>query len=233
VAADGLAREEKRSLFAGLTVPPSHATLPFVNQDAVGGAIESGFTHVKVKAGREVVKELATVRRLIKDWPEIRWRIDFNGTGVRAELEEVFKAWSEEERAKIDFLEDPVDYRSLDWLGLQKALGVTVANDRWVDSDRGDSEVLVVKPAVQEIPATLRMMIVTSYLDHPLGQAFAAWEAARAGVDEVCGLQSHGVFEATPFTEALGPVQPDFQVPEGFGLGFDHLLEALPWRKLA
>ena len=110
--------------------------------------------------------------------------------------------------------------------------GMVLANDRHVEEDRGDSEVLIVKPAVNGMLNGERV-VVTSYMDHPLGQAFAAWEAARAGVTEVCGLQTHGLFAANGFTEALGRVRPGFGVPEGAGLGFGDLLEGLPWSRLA
>ncbi|MCX8238964.1 MAG: hypothetical protein ACKVKH_13275 [Verrucomicrobiales bacterium] len=101
-----------------------------------------------------------------------------------------------------------------------------------MENDLGDSEVIVVKPAVNQMPDDLSRVVVTSYLDHPLGQTFAAFEAAQGGVRKVSGLQTHGIFEKTIFSEELGPVQPDLQVPNGFGLGFGEILEKLPWVKL-
>ena len=80
-------------------------------------------------------------------------------------------------------------------------------------------------------------VVVTSYMEHPVGQAFAAWEAARLGLQfpglvGLCGLQTHHLFEPDEFSEMLGPWSPSFQVPAGYGLGFDDLLEALPWTRL-
>jgi len=161
----------------------------------------------------------------------LRWRIDFNETGNAEELREILGEWSDEEKAAVDFLEDPVAYDSGEWESLREATGLAFANDRNVSVDRGDSDVLVVKPAVHEMPASERRRVVTSYLDHPLGQVFAAWEAARAGVSEKCGLQTHGVFDKSEFTEVLGEVGPDFVVPSGVGLGFGEILEKLPWVK--
>ena len=51
-------------------------------------------------------------------------------------------------------------------------------------------------------------MIFTSYMDHPLGQAFAAYVAAdvKAEHSELCGLAglaSHTRFEPNAFSEAL------------------------------
>lgn len=231
LAADGEARQAGRSLFEELEVPPSHATLPALNRAVLEEAVARGFDRVKVKAGRAVRRELAALRKFLGDFPDLRWRLDFNGTGRVGELVEIFDEWSDEECGKIDFLEDPVAYGGDDWRRLGGETGMPLANDREVEAERGDSGVLVIKPAVNEMRAGQRV-VVTSYLDHPLGQVFAAWEAARAGVTEVCGLQTHGVFARDPFTEALGPVQPRFQIPGGTGLGFDDLLEGLPWKKV-
>jgi len=228
---DGAARMEGRSLFEGLLVPRSHASLPLCDEGAVAQAVERGFTHVKVKAGREVRRELEMLRSLIAKWPELRWRIDFNEMGEAEELKELFGEWDEAERAAVDFLEDPVSYNGGDWQGLREETGLALANDRHVDEERGDSDVLVVKPALHEIPARGRRRVVTSYLDHPLGQIFAAWEAARAGIEECCGLQTQELFEPSEFTERLGEAQPELIVPSGLGLGFGDLLEKLPWTK--
>ena len=80
-------------------------------------------------------------------------------------------------------------------------------------------------------------VVMTSYMDHPLGQAFAAWEAARTellfpGLVRICGLQTHHLFEKDAFVEALGGWKPDFKVPGGTGLGFDDELALLTWTKL-
>ncbi len=78
---------------------------------------------------------------------------------------------------------------------------------------------------------------MTSYMDHPFGQSFAAWEAGRLelqfpGVSSLAGVQTHHLFEPTEFSEALGPWQPAFKPAAGNGLGFDSLLEKLPWKRL-
>ena len=106
------------------------------------------------------------------------------------------------------------------------------------------AQVMVIKPAVDE-PFLLgeaaishnQRVVLTSYMDHPVGQAFAAWEAARLelqfpGLVGMCGLQTHHLFEPNEFTEALGPWSPEFKPPEGLGLGFDDLLAAQPWTRL-
>ena len=230
IEADGAAREAGRSLFEGVSVPLSHATLPVLSDQAVEEALVRGFRWVKTKAGKETEKELALVRRLSKKWPDLKWRIDFNETGEFEELVGIFKRWSAEELAVIDFLEDPMSYRGGRWDELAKATGLPLANDRHQAEDDGESDVLVLKPAVDVLGTGHQRRVVTSYMDHPLGQVYAAWEAGRMGCREVGGLQTHGLFQANAFSEVLDEVAPEFVIPGGTGLGFDDLLEGLEWK---
>ena len=96
-----------------------------------------------------------------------------------------------------------------------------------------DEPVLLAEAAAQRG----QELVVTSYMDHPSGQAFAAWEAARLdrlypGRVGVCGLRTDHLFEAHEFSETLGPWVPQFTPPAGTGLGFDEWLEEIPWRRL-
>ena len=249
--ADGAARTAGRSLFEGLEVPESHATLPNLSEEALHEAVERGFSTFKVKARGNGIETLREIRRFMQQGPGC-WRVDFNEGGEVFSLLDELSGWTEEEKGAIDFLEDPVPYDGGLWEYFGKESGVALANDRNVGGDRGDSQVLVVKPAVDEMvtldqlypegkvviepgASTLdyaKEVIVTSYMEHPVGQVFAAWEAARAELVGTCGLQTHGLFEPNEFTEVLGEVGPKFRVPKGPGLGFGDLLEKLPWTKL-
>lgn len=229
IEADGLAREEGRSLFEGAKVPMSHATLPVLSEEAVEGAIANGFSHVKTKVGRDVVKELELVRHLAGKWPELRWRIDFNEMGRCAELVDIFNQWNTIELGSVDFLEDPVRYHSGGWLSVAEATGLALANDRHQEDDDNQSDVLVLKPAVDVLRRRNQRLVVTSYMDHPFGQSFAAWEASMLGGGEVCGLQTHRLFTQSAFSECLGDAGPAFNSPGGDGLGFGELLEGVKW----
>ena len=93
-------------------------------------------------------------------------------------------------------------------------------------------DVLVVKPALQDIPRTEKEIVITSYMDHPIGQFFAAYEAARYGRG-THGLFTHVLYEPDQFIDAVRADGARLLPPPGTGLGFDGLLENLPWRKLA
>ena len=243
--ADAVARRHGVSLFEGLTVPRSHATL-MMDEAGCQAAVEAGFDTVKLKVGRSPVDEAEFILGQARRFPELSWRLDFNGVLDAKAVESLLANLGDEVRQRIDFLEDA--YRVGTGQGVINALGpydIPMAVDREVGSALGDFGFAVIKPAVNEPGPILdrarlegKRVVFTSYMDHPLGQCFAAWEAAKAlhafpDVVDTCGLVTHGLFEPDAFTEALGPPRPNFQPPAGTGLGFDELLECLLWKPLS
>ena len=77
--------------------------------------------------------------------------------------------------------------------------------------------------------------VFTSSMDHPIGQLWAAYRAAlfykKNNTEDIpdCGLCTHSLYEKTDFSEQLGENSPYLKLPAGTGLGFDRLLDALPW----
>lgn len=241
---DGAARSVEDPLFEELEVPASHATLVTANATEVTRAVEAGFTVVKLKGGDSIEKEGDFLTAMSKAHPSLRWRIDFNETGDATSIAAWLKALPAEVRSRIEFLEDPCEYSESKWRGLYRDTRVALAVDREAAPQSNAAQVMVVKPSLDE-PWLLaeaaqgngQRVVVTSYMDHPLGQAFAAWEAGRLalqfpGLVGVCGLQTHHLFEPDAFTEALGPWTPSFTAAPGTGLGFDDLLAKLPWKRL-
>jgi O-succinylbenzoate synthase len=154
---DGEARARGVSLFEGLTIPDSHWP---------GNDPPEGFDTVKIK-GVVAVPE------------DVRIRIDFNATLTVAEFLEVAETLP---KGRIDFIEDPCAYDEVTWRQLREATGLRLALDRFEGTDGFD--VLVHKPALRaEWPVTEREIVVTSYMDHPLGQFGAAYVAASHAVD--------------------------------------------------
>lgn len=240
--ADGRARREGVSLFDGVDVPLSHATLP-MRECSFSDACEAGFDRVKVKMGRDLDQEASFVRRMAERYPDLRWRMDFNNSQSRADIVKLLDTWDESLLERIDFLEDAyVSSGETDCCCSMR--GVAVAVDREVEQQPGDAAVWVVKPAVNQMDMILeaavsqkKKVVITSYMDHPLGQSYAAWQAGvgaknHPGGVAVCGLVTQGLFEPDAFTEALGSPSPRFQADPGTGLGFDSLLEQLPWKRL-
>lgn len=207
-ALDAAARREGRSLFDGLTIPLSHWS---------GAHPPAGFDTAKVKCGRDfAARDLHAGLRL---------RLDFNAALTAEEFARL-------ELPAVDFVEDPCPYDPIAWQRLRQQKRVRLALDR--GSASAGVDVLVFKPAVQsEWPPFDGEIVVTSYLDHPVGQFFAAYVAATHEVSDRCGLMTHMLYEANAFSDVTRSDGARLVAPAGTGIGFDALLESLEWRKLS
>ncbi len=241
---DRAARVLDESLFEEMEVPHSHATMAQGDQAEIALAAEAGFTTVKLKCGRDLASEATFLNGMAAAFPQLEWRLDFNEVPSLEEVMLFLTSLSEGTRSAIDFIEDPCAYSESAWKDLRRSSRLDLAVDREAAPLSAAAQVMVIKPAVDE-PFLLgeaaishgQRVVLTSYMDHPIGQAFAAWEAARLelifpGLVSLCGLQTHHLFEPDAFSEALGPWSPEFKTPPGTGLGFNDALDALPWTRL-
>lgn len=238
---DRVAREFGHSLFEDMEVPESHATLAACDVAEVERAVEAGFRLAKLKCGRDPAAEARFLDEMAAEHPVLGWRLDFNESLDPEAVADFLTGLKEGTRAAIDFVEDPCPYSDSTWKALYRRMRVKLAVDREAAPLSAAAQVMVVKPAVDEpfllgeaALANWQRLVVTSYMDHPLGQTFAAWEAARLGLQfpgmvGACGLRTDYLFEPNPFAELLGPWSPAFEPPPGHGLGFDDLLEELVW----
>ncbi len=243
IEADGEARAKGVSLFDGVSVPRSHATLLVsTTPSQVYNLHQRGFRVGKIKA---IPKLSTTVERLVNlaaMVPEWKWRVDFNCTLTPESALKFWEMLPEAMRARIDFVEDPCYYDVNVWQALQDAgmpLGYDMpVQDESIIPQRTTKPMMrMVKPARHHSNSGLP--VFTSYMDHPLGQCWAAYNAAvfytgmPASEIPLCGLISHHVYRPNAFSEALGmDITPEFRVPGGTGLGFDELLAAQPWKTL-
>jgi len=242
---DRAARIYDHSLFEEMVVPLSHATLIKTDPAELTRAVVAGFSTIKLKTGRNPPAETQFLDAMTVEYPALKWRLDFNESLESGEATEYLLGLTAATRAAIDFAEDPCPYSDTSWWTLRRQTRVPLAVDREATPLSIAAQVMVVKPAIDEPfllgEAAIRnnqRVVFTSYMDHPLGQRFAAWEAARLelqfpGRVGLCGLQTHHLFEPDAFAEMLGPWSPVFKVPDGNGLGFDDLLEELPWMRLS
>jgi O-succinylbenzoate synthase len=219
---DAEARSRGVNLFEGLEVPDSHFLLMDLAREAPEGLL-------KIKLGKN--PPIETLKRMFQH--NCRVRLDFNNKLTRPAFESFLKAF-EKEKHKIEFCEDPFPYETKAWAEVQKQYGVPLACDQGSEQAIGEIDsaaYLIVKPAVQEESffCGLQKIVVTSYLDHPLGQMAAAYVAGqlkRRYPTQVvaCGLLSHLVYEENVFSRALPATAPRFAPPGGTGFGFDEQL---------
>jgi O-succinylbenzoate synthase len=173
----------------------------------------------------------------------LKLRVDFNGCLDAYGFSQFIEFMPLRTYQQLDLIEDPFPYDAAAWQQAQQRWGVKLALDKgWRDGSTGFSAV-VVKPARRDWRIVAERhpqhpLMLTSAMDHALGQMFAAYEAAIAREqigDRVglCGLCTQHLFEEDSFFERMsspgGLLQPDLS---GGGLGFGDVLERLPWRQL-
>lgn len=238
---DAEARHKNESLFIHKRLPISHFLvtdfLSFTKEDCEN-IEKQGFTHLKIKLGNFLAQEIAHLLFLFKN-TSLKLRLDFN---EKLSLEE-YKAFLnaiEPIQQKIDFIEDPIPFDAQIWKELRALYPISLACDKhalaamhWPDS----ADILVVKPAIENIEQFERVkekVIITSYLDHPLGQLNAALIASELDINEqkVHGLLSHHSYQENSFSSDLAQSGPFFSFPYGTGLGFDEKLSKIKWHKL-
>lgn len=200
---DREARQRGVSLFEGLMIPLSHWP---------GPDPAPGFDTVKTKGVQEVPSD-------------VRIRIDFN---ARLTPEEFLRIAETLPRERVDFIEDPCPYDRELWRDLRERTGLRLALDRF----EGQADVLVHKPALQTEWPVHNDVVVTSYMDHPVGQFGAAWVAAKHETNSRCGLFTHVLYEPDAFLERVESEGARLLPPRGTGIGFDDLLERLPWKSI-
>lgn len=197
------ARRRGVSLFEGLEIPLSHWP---------GNDPPAQFDTVKIKGVTDVPAH-------------VRVRIDFNARLTPAEFVEIARTLP---RERIDFVEDPCPYDEAIWSRLREETGVRLALDRF----EGRADVLIHKPALGTEWPVHNDVVVTSYMDHALGQFCAAYVAATHPSNARCGLFTHVLYEPDAFFERVEAEGARLLPPRGTGFGFDDLLERLTWTSI-
>lgn len=230
---DGEYRRRNRNAFLGLALPLSHKlvlNLMETTSEQVRAWEVDGFTHVKLKMGKDLLQETAQLFAL-SEGSQVRWRIDFNARLSAAEAEAWWRSLDSELQARVDFIEDPS--------GDGGALGNGPWADDWLESFA--SRVRVIKPARESSEGDFWQdydrVVFTHSLDHPLAQAAALWSAARfyrkhPALADVCGLADPGNYQPNDFSRAWSCAGPRLKPTEGVGFGFDQLLGSLRWERV-
>ena len=251
--ADAQSRLLGRSLWDRLTVPPSHKFWPDVlnlHREEILSWKKEGFTRAKFKVGSAPAAEAAVLARFALFFEEysIRIRLDFNSLLTRVEFEEFIERLGSARRF-IDFVEDPIPYDSKTWTQIQRNCEIRLALDRlppgrFHELDAEAISVFIIKPAFQDPEPIVdlaknwgKTVVVTSYLDHPIGQLSAAWTSAQIAARdpecvEVCGLLSHLAYRPNEFSEQLNTQGAQLIPSVELGFGMTKLLENLPWKPL-
>ncbi|MDB6139412.1 MAG: O-succinylbenzoate synthase [Verrucomicrobiaceae bacterium] len=242
---DGEARRNGASLFEDLEVPQSHYSWSQSQptEFQLGYLQRKGFSAIKVKGFANYGETSRFLDSCAKALPDLKLRVDFNGCLDRFTFAKFIEFMQLRTYRQLDLVEDPFPYDAVKWQAMREAWGVTLALDKgWKNGTTG-FDAVVVKPArrdwrlvTEHLPGST--LILTSAMDHAVGQAYAAYEAALCRKQmgdklSLCGLVTHHLFDNDAFFERLEVTSGVLQVDRsGTGLGFDDLLEDLPWEPL-
>lgn len=238
---DAEARQSERSIFAGLTIPPSHRLLTL--KDDLNDCLAEGFTRFKLKVGKNPELEISQIISWLEEFSRARLRLDFNERLTRDQFLSYWDQIPAALRTRIDFVEDPYPYAPKEWSDDQTKLSLPFAADhRALEAlhHPESASFIVHKPAVEQAPALSNegtKLVITSYLDHPLGIMGAAYMAAKLKARyseqvDYCGLLTHHCYQSDPFIDAVIARGPQLFPAEGTGFGFNTLLREIKWQNL-
>jgi O-succinylbenzoate synthase len=237
---DGGHRAAGKWMFENLQIPRSHWTAG-PNDEAVLVA-KLGLATVKLKVGADLDAAWTLVNRWSEQEKIATLRLDFNATLRADTFEEFWQGLSSVTRSKVEFVEDPFPYDRKAWQEIEVRSAVTLALDRDASGHGLEwSGPLVIKPATMSMDTITGLartrrerLVFTAYMDHAIGQCWAAYVAAASGLgtNSIAGLLTHERFEQDEFFAQLQHDEGVLRPPRGTGLGFDKQLEALPWKPL-
>jgi O-succinylbenzoate synthase len=238
---DASARRDGRNLFDGLTIPLSHwpgpdpppefDTVKLKSIDVIPDRVRLRIDFNATLTAEEFVRISTSLPReridFIEDpcpydasvWRDVRKR-----TGFRLALDRAPSSSQHRQECLCDTNSDDNE--------ILRASHHPMWHRHSCLCSVNSYDVLILKPALGEIPCTDKEIVVTSYMDHPIGQLCAAYAAATANITTTCGLITHVLFENDPFIERMRIDGTRLVPPSGTGWGFDDLLEKLPWQKL-
>jgi O-succinylbenzoate synthase len=267
-AVDGAARRRGVSLFEDLKIPPSHYSWdqnqPVESQ--MRRVVDEGWRAIKMKGSVKFEDNLAAMDALVqwidkeRDLPspgrkdtgtwqvptlDAPWlRMDFNSCLTEQAFVAFLDFLPSHWRPQVDFIEDPFPYDVSRWSAMQRDHGIRLALDKQLRGAAGGFDVAVMKPGRRDwrdilpnLPGEVKI-VMTSAMDHAIGQCFAAYEAALAwkecgGRMDLCGLCTEHLFEKDEFFERIRSHSGILEIDRsGTGLGFDEMLAKLEWKKL-
>ncbi len=164
-----------------------------------------------------------------------------------------FSKLNAEEILKIQYIEDPMKYDPSEWSELNKKIPLAFdqplsANQSAASFAKDSFQHLILKPALQNTDLLVewalennKKITITSFMDHPLGEANAFYQAlhikSKLGskakdLFNVCGLRTQFLFARTEFSNEIEDSKPQLLFPKGTGFGFDLQLRNLQWHHL-
>jgi o-succinylbenzoate synthase len=248
---DADARAEEKSLYNPKVRVKNHFLINDLHtfeQNRLETLEKNGYSEFKIKLGRDLNVETEKLQNICERLSTTaRVRLDFNFTLTRDKFLQWFDKAQKWLRPSLEFVEDAFAYNAKEWREVNERWNIMLALDFAPLETKIKAEgaqIVVIKPALEDDQKILKniaggpkKVVYTHYMDFPLGQMaalIAAENAALAHGDKIltCGLQHHDIYEGFIFQSAIKHDGPFILPPEGYGLGFDALLEKQKWIEL-
>jgi O-succinylbenzoate synthase len=241
----------RKNAFEGLSQVKNHFLMPEVSLFEILKAKEEGFRVLKIKVRSK--QTLLFLKKHQEELQGLKLRLDFNYAFsfnvLKEALEEV-----QDLLPLVDWLEDPCPWRASYYEALKKwplALDFLSFHQKKILSQKGlvthpykPVSHFIIKPACDSVSFIEKLLtfssyqtIVTSYMEHPLGQLQASYVASLLEqsfhLEAYHGLLTHRLFEEDAFTSRLRVLDTKLIPPlDGLGFGYDDLLKNQNWRPL-
>ncbi|KAB8031033.1 hypothetical protein [Fluviispira multicolorata] len=257
---DAIYRGKNLNAFNNLNLPKNHWTVSDISSLTIKDLFnlkENNFCFLKLKFGRNLQNEINFIKEnyfFLKEL-NLKFRIDFNSS-LTFENAIFFFSSLQKYVDIFDFIEDPIPFQCESWNLLLKhfpLLKLALDNnslehleDLTLNEQKKCVRNLIIKPAQQYLNnsydnsffSKLDKVIFTSYMDHPLGQVCALYEAANfyshfPKSQGSCGFLTHFLYVENAYSECL-MIENTRLIPssKGTGFGFNHLLEKENWRNI-
>ncbi|OQW51916.1 MAG: hypothetical protein A4S09_09630 [Proteobacteria bacterium SG_bin7] len=239
---DAIARSEKRSLFYGLVskIARSHYLFmsPEIEMEELEKIVGDGFNTIKIKLENGVhwINKLKN-HQLSKN---LKIRLDFNNKLTENEYIKFLEQLDSSARNLIEFVEDPTPFENSSWIKFNNAIPLALdcgSDKNFSEFEHLGFKYLILKPARQSLetinlPDGIKPVIM-GYLDHPVGQSFAALSSARwRGEKLEAGICYHTCYRTNAYSERLKIKNAALVPDDGIGIGFGELLEKEKWEFL-
>lgn len=240
------------NIFAGLGKVKNHYLVNDISKltdNALANLRSAGFTTLKIKVGKNLEEEAATISKLVRQNP-LLVRLDFNAKIDLVAYRKFMNSLDLTDRAKIEYVEDPMPWNLEAWK--EAATFTPIALDqefekvKWNEiTGRPPFKILIIKPARRDVEKDLKLaeqydlkVVVTSSLDHPVGVAHAcniASEIKKSNPSMLldCGCLSLRAYKFSEFFLRVQATGPYFAGVNGTGIGFDDLLQRIEWKPIS
>jgi O-succinylbenzoate synthase len=249
---DARARQNKNNLLHGIENITNNALILDVLAERPTNYLQKleqeCFTHLKIKVGQNPSLEIFEIKNILAA-SHLFLRLDANGKLTSRQAQDFVSALTPEERARIEYFEDPCPFNPIEWAGLRNLIPLALD---WqapaalaLNLPAGCWDVIIVKPSradldfwIQQALSQGTKLTITSSMDHPLGVMMSLACALKVqtefpSISSTAGCLTLDLYQSNSFSSQVGRVGPTLRIIEAeaeFGFGFTTLLESLPWK---